>query len=263
MEKISLSLTSTLALKLFLTPIRFKETDKQRAIRIQAEEIPLSTRGKKVMAYKWGSGDNKVLLAHGWSGRASQFWKFIEQLSKSDFTVYALDCPAHGQSEGRSTDLIEYAEAIVQLQQLAGGVHFVGHSFGGIAGVFSITLGAKFKSYTSIGSPTFAQFVLEEFCNRIKVSSVVGESLAKKIKKRYGKPLDEASISTMLKEMTPFPYLMIHDIDDTEVPFRHAQKCYEMNAWVQLLKTEGLGHFKILKSSKIIKATVDFALANN
>jgi len=262
MERLNLSLTSSLAFKLFLTPIRFKETEKQQAIRLQAEVIPLWNRGKKIAAYRWGTGETKILLAHGWSGRASQFWKFISELKSSDFTVYALDGPAHGESEGKSTDLIEYAEAINKLRASVGNVHFVGHSFGGIAGVYSMTTGKEYKSFTTIGSPTFAEFILEEYCKRINVTSKVGEVLARKIMQRYGRPLEDASISKMLIPFKPFPYLLIHDHSDTEVPFRHAVKCCELNSWIQLEATEGLGHFKILKSKKIIQMVRDFILSH-
>ena len=36
---------------------------------------------------------------HGWSGRATNFYKIIDELIKHDYDIYAFDAPAHGKSQ--------------------------------------------------------------------------------------------------------------------------------------------------------------------
>ncbi|MFN8006410.1 MAG: alpha/beta fold hydrolase [Terriglobia bacterium] len=94
---------------------------------------------------EWGRGP-AVLCAHGWSSRALRFRALIERLVKSGFRVVALDAPGHGQSSGRHTDVIEYAEAIRVVADNAGDLHgAVGHSFGAMALLLALEKGLKVR----------------------------------------------------------------------------------------------------------------------
>ncbi|HMP30996.1 MAG TPA: alpha/beta hydrolase, partial [Saprospiraceae bacterium] len=68
--------------------------------------------GEKVQVYQWGSGEQKVLLLHGWA--SSSFWwrHHIKTLTEAGFKVYALDAPGNGLSEGRRLTIMLYAAAV-------------------------------------------------------------------------------------------------------------------------------------------------------
>ena len=70
-------------------------------------------------------------MVHGWGARATHMGKMIEPLVAAGFRLVAFDAPAHGESFGGSTDLIEYAAAIKAVARHAGPVHtLLAHSFG-------------------------------------------------------------------------------------------------------------------------------------
>src|SRR6185369_1942807 len=54
-----------------------------------AEKFTIDYAGKKVQGYKWGTGEKKLLLVHGWESH-SYWWKnIVSALSKEKFTIYS------------------------------------------------------------------------------------------------------------------------------------------------------------------------------
>ena len=257
-EAISPFLANRIATWLFFSPIRPKEPKKHHEFRKTAITKSAEIRGKTVYYYQWGEGDQTVIFSHGWMGRATQFQKFVPYFTEAGYKVVAFDGPAHGQSEGRSTDLYEFSDTISHILSEEGPSHFVGHSFGGVAGVFAQNEGHHLKSITTIGSPTVSEYIIQEFCDRINVSNKVGQYFQSYVIKKYGRPFSEASIIEMTSRIEPLPFLMIHDEDDDEVPVKHAEENIRRNPWLKLEKTTGLGHYKILKSKSVIELTLNF-----
>src|SRR4051812_42065129 len=114
LEKIVPILAYRYFIKLFFTPLRYTVPDKEKEIAEQAEQFSFTVNGKKIQAYKWGKGPI-VVFVHGWAGRATQFRKFIEHFTANGYQAIAFDGPAHGQSEGSTTNLIEFKEVLEEL----------------------------------------------------------------------------------------------------------------------------------------------------
>ena len=94
LDLIAPRLAQRLALDLFLTPQRKRETPfivgHRFAIREDAHDLNV---------WDWGNGPT-VLLVHGWNGNAAQFSGFVPPLVRSGYYVAAPDLPAHGSSGG-------------------------------------------------------------------------------------------------------------------------------------------------------------------
>ncbi len=105
-----------------------------------------------------------LLLVHGAGGTRLHWPAELRRLSSA--TVYTLDLPGHGRSEGSGYDHIErYAEAVVALMDWVGiekGV-IVGHSMGGaiaqtmalthadhVAGLVLVATGARLRVFPAI-----------------------------------------------------------------------------------------------------------------
>ena len=258
LERISPYLAKKLAIRLFFSPLRLPEPTKHRTFRETGKRMETMIRGKKVACYSWGESGEAVIFVHGWMGRASQFQKFIPRFVEAGYRAIAFDGPAHVQSEGKSTDLYEFSDTIGYLISEFGPSHFVGHSFGGVAGVFAKREGHDLKSLVTIGSPTVSEYIVEEFCNRINASEKIGSHFHDHVKIKYGRPFSDASITGMSSKLEPFPFLMIHDMADDEVPIKHAEENLNRNPWIKLQTTEDLGHYKILKSKTVVEMTLDF-----
>jgi pimeloyl-ACP methyl ester carboxylesterase len=258
LERISPFLAKKLAIRLFFSPLRFSEPERHRKFRETGKQMETQIGGKKVIYYLWGETGKPVIFAHGWMGRATQFQKFIIRFQEAGFLPIAFDGPAHGLSEGKSTDLHEFAETIGYLTQEFGPSHYVGHSFGGVAGVFAKSHGHELLSLITIGSPTVGEYIVEEFCNRINASEKIGNHFHNYVLEKYGRPFSAASIKEMASKMEAFPFLMIHDVEDEEVPLRHAEENQLRNPWIELEKTNGLGHYKILKNKDVVEVALNF-----
>jgi pimeloyl-ACP methyl ester carboxylesterase len=247
-----------LAFSLFFNPFRFKEPERHRQFRETAEHFEAIIDNKKVQYYKWGTDGPPVIFVHGWSGRASQFHKFVPAFVNAGYQAFAFDGPAHGLSEGKSTDLLQFNKAIEYLLTITGPAHFIGHSFGGVAGVYAMSNGIKLHSIITIGSPTVSDYIVQEFCRRINASEQSGVHFNRYIERRYGRPFKSASIIEMTSNLDPMPFLMIHDEEDSEVPIRHAEENITRNPWVLLSRTQGLGHYKVLTSPKVLELCLNF-----
>ena len=76
------------------------------------ESFTFQSEGVRIQGFKWGSGSKKILFIHGWQSHSFRWKNYIESFSKEEYTLYAFDAPAHGQSGGKFLNLPVYSQAI-------------------------------------------------------------------------------------------------------------------------------------------------------
>ena len=65
-----------------------------------------------------------------------------EALIEAGYKVYSFDAPAHGNSNGKHTHMLEFAELIFKMKKLYPEIESViGHSIGGAACIYALTQG--------------------------------------------------------------------------------------------------------------------------
>ena len=139
------------AVHLFFRPLRYPISKLELKIEKQGKVFSTQAGGKLIQGLTWGEGP-VILLVHGWSGRGTQLWKFVNPLVQKGYKVVAFDAPAHGKSEGSETNILEWNELFQKIPGIFGEIEAViSHSFGGIATLFAMTEGLKIKR-----CPTFA-----------------------------------------------------------------------------------------------------------
>lgn len=258
LEKLAPWLSNRFAWWLFFTPIRFQPPLRELEAASNANIDTFHADGKKLTYYTWGSGPI-ILMMHGWAGRGTQFHAFIQPLTKAGYQVISLDGPAHGKSEGKSTNVLEFASAIQALRNIVGPIEgFVGHSFGGLTGMYAVQHGLDLKYLISIGSPTQAEMLLTEFSARINGSERVRRFIEKRVVKRIGMEFKEISIQHLLGHMPPIHYFNIHDQDDREVSVSHQAVIAKQFPGVVTKTTSGLGHMRVLKSAEVVQAVLEY-----
>ena len=52
----------------------------------------------------------KFLILHGFESSAFNFDRYIKPMIKLGYEVVAMDAPAHGKSEGKTINLLDYIE---------------------------------------------------------------------------------------------------------------------------------------------------------
>jgi pimeloyl-ACP methyl ester carboxylesterase len=260
LEKISKRYAVLFAAKLFTTPIKHKmprrEFDMDQKSKQSILKIPKID--KEVVVYEMGTAPKKVLLVHGWSGRGTQLFKIAETLVENGFSVVSFDAPAHGKSSGNSSIMLEFIEAIKEIDLKFGPFEAaVGHSLGGMALFNAIKDGFKINHLVTVGSGDVVKDIIDEFIAKIHLKQSTGLLLSTHFEKKYGKTMNSYSAYLSAKEVA-IPVLVIHDENDEDVPVSAAFHIHEQLKNGSLMVTKKLGHRKILGDEKVIAKTIDF-----
>lgn len=258
LERYTAPLANKLTVFIFFYPMRFKIPKKEAEVLETAIISQVKVSGKVVKVYTWGEGPS-VLMTHGWSGRGTQFREFIKPFNEAGFRVVSFDGPAHGMSQGRKTDVLEFGEVIGLIQAKYGPfAGAIGHSFGGVANLYALSEGIKFPKIVMIASPTITDDIVAESLKKVNASHERGEYLKKYIFKTFGSHFEEVGAMKLIEKASNTPLLLIHDTADKEVSIKHPEALKKKYPYATLIKTQGLGHLRILKSPEVVQHCLDF-----
>jgi pimeloyl-ACP methyl ester carboxylesterase len=200
-----------------------------------------------------------VLFIHGWSGRGTQVAHFLEPLITSGYRVISYDGPAHGETDGKQTSMLEIADVVLALGEKYGPFHStVTHSFGGMVLAYASTLGFSTASAVCICPPATIDTILDNFQRSLQIPDSVMAVMTRKLYDNYGSNL-EKRVSTLKNVRTlSIPTLIIHDKDDTDIPWKDGKAVADAWPDSQFLLTRGLGHRRILRNPDTILAVTEF-----
>lgn len=260
--RVSPALAGDLAYHLFFTtsprmPVR--ETD--AATLDDARLGSLRVRGIDVSTYEWGRGPRTVLLLHGWRGRASQFAPLVRELVAEGFRVLAFDAPAHGTSGGGRTDVRDWVDAAEQLHAARGPfAAIVGHSFGAFAALTIARSTVPADAVVAIAGAAGPDAFVAEFAKELGLDPATIARLSERFRRRLD--LDQATISARYDAARhPLPartaLMVIHDRDDRRMPDSDSLRLHAAHGErSRLLRTEGLGHTRVLSADATLDAVV-------
>ena len=262
LEKFSPRLAATLALKLFLRPFRFPVPNREKEAVESAKIFKIRVENYEVSIYEWGDGP-AIWVLHGWSGRATQLSAIIKELVKKGYKVYGIDAPGHGKSSGKVSNVILFEGALQELNKLKGPpVTFIGHSLGGAVGFLALRNGIDIKKIVSIGAPSMSDKIMEEFIIKIGLKATSYRHLKKAFEKKFKKPFSSFTLLNWIQPPPEIPVLIIHDKDDRDAPYHHAEILKEKLPKAELFVTQGLGHNRILRNNEVIKKVINFISEN-
>jgi hypothetical protein len=245
--------------ELFCWPRRIKMKPHQLEFLNAADEkFTLDYAGKKVQAYRWGNGEKKILLLHGWQSH-SYWWRYvINRLSKEEFTIFSLDAPGHGLSEGDFLNLPHYSGLIEQFIAEQKSLHAIlTHSFGGFASVYTLHRlpHLQVSKMVVMAAPGEVGYFFKYYQQVLGLSTKTIELINNHFIKIIGHPPSYFKMKEFAKSMR-LSGLIIHDTEDKEAPYKTA---LDMNAvWKnsKLITTTGLGHN--LKSKELVEEVARF-----
>ena len=245
--------------RLFLTPPKPRYPSSEFFDLIDARQSFLRHRGRHIASWRWGSPDAPaVLLVHGWGGRATQMRRFVARLTAAGFRVIAYDQPAHGLSEGRLTGLPDFADVLLAMARHHGRVHAViSHSLGGPAAAIALARGLAATRAVLISPPSDLVGYSRRFAHWLALPERVRRSMQAAIEERFGvrwSELEIARVAPLLRAEA----LVIHDRQDTQVPWKQGAALARHWPGARLMSTAGLGHGRILEDDAVARAAVDF-----
>jgi pimeloyl-ACP methyl ester carboxylesterase len=227
--------------------------------------LPLAHwNGRPLQTYRWGEGKRgKVMLMHGWAGRATQLHAFIEPLVAAGYQVLAVDAPAHGASAGTQASVLHFAEAIRLMIKNEGGVDaLIAHSLGGAASVYALAehklpVGCLALISPSADVEAYARFV----ARLLGLDEPLFRALKQRLQTRLG--VDWASLHAVTRAAElALPAMVVHDMSDREVSVSTGEAIARALPGAEFALTLGLGHRRILKDVTVVERVVDFVDAS-
>ena len=247
------------AYRFWLTPTRFRMPASERGFLESAVSSMLEIQSMDIATYSWGDSGPVVLLVHGWSGRGTQLGAFVEPLIGAGFRVLSFDCPAHGRSSGKQTNLYEISDVILALDEHFGPFESViTHSFGGPCLADAMQRGLKTASVVSISPPARVDVLVDKFADTLSIPEKARHELVERFELAFGSNILEAASMQNNVRGLDTPALVIHDQDDADIEWQ--QGAAVARAWnnARFIKTNSLGHRRILRDPSTIAAAVSF-----
>jgi pimeloyl-ACP methyl ester carboxylesterase len=247
--------TAEQAFELFCTPI-LKTHIKNRTVFERAEPVYFILNGLKVNGFRWNKDKpHKVLILHGFGSSANNFHSYIIALLQKNYHVLAFDAPAHGKSEGRTVNAMQYCQMIEKVIELYGPIDgFLAHSFGGIALSLAMekTPHDKNTRIVFIAPATETTTAIDSAFKLLQINDEeIRTAFDSIIFEKGGYPTNWYSIKRAMKNIKA-SILWIHDENDDITPLADALKVKEAGFKnIEFIITKGLGHRNIYRDQAV------------
>ena len=256
---------SQIAIKLFGTP-RLRARHKVSDDLIDgAKKSSILVNKLNIKLYEWGAGDKTVLLVHGWESRGTALRTFVPNIIEAGFKVIAFDAPAHGDSDGKHATLLSFAEVISTIIKQSGNIHsIIAHSFGGPTSIYAIAnMGIKqsIPKVVLVATPSKISVPVNQAIDILNLSPKTTVKFIQKLEDILQMPIAELTVANFAKKADIKEVLIIHDKKDKMVSINSAMAHFKAFKQSQLVTTEGLGHYLIMKDKKVIDLITRFIIA--
>jgi len=261
LSAISAKMAAKKAFRFFCTP-QYKNKKQLPPIFAKAEKLLVPFAGVTVQGYRWNvTSQKKLLILHGFESSVINFERYVRPLIEKGYCVLAFDAPAHGRSGGRQLNILVYKDLINLIRDQFGPVtNFIAHSMGALA--LSMALeewkeGEKCKAVL-IAPATETTTAAGQLFNRLKLGKKVQQRFSEVLKEEAGAPIEWFSIARAAENIKA-NVLWFHDKDDKLTPLADVAPIIEKklsNFTFQI--SEGLGHRRIYRDSKVVQAVLDF-----
>lgn len=230
-------------------------------------------QGHEIRGRIWGDeGAPPAYLIHGWGGWWQQLSSFVPVLTGQGFRVIAFDALAHGESAsgalgGRSSTVPEMAEGYHAVAERWGTPALtVTHSMGCLSVIWAQRHhGIAPERQVLIAAAASTSGMLDVFCGALGLGTPTRDRLVTRFARRMGRPLTDFDLLPLVAaeraERHLPPALLIHDRDDPMTSADESAALADQWPGSDLLLTEGLGHYRVLRAPEVLQRTADFALA--
>ena len=263
-EGLSPELGMRVAAHIFSKPIKFKLPEKERIAleHCQSGVLEVKEINETIGCFEWKNKGEKVLLAHGWSGRGTQLYAIAESLHKNGYHVISFDAPAHGKSTGKITNMLQWGAAIKALNNRYGPFDiYIGHSLGSMAILKYCEGVSNIKKIVTIGSGDQMRTIFDNFILSVGLKPRTSKRMKAYFEEKYNININEYDASHVVRNQQT-PTLIIHDEDDQDIEISCAKSIHDQHPNASLLITKGLGHRRILRDQKVIQKIVSFIQAS-
>lgn len=254
LSRFSKESAADLAVRLFSTPRRLKT--RFNASVPPPQKILVDTPVGKVVAFRFRSAElrpPRVVVLHGWSGCAGQLQSMISKLVESGCEIVTFDQPGHGETDGTLLSLPTFVLVLRRIVAELGPFDAaVGHSLGGIAAAYVLSRDSSvFSKIVLISAPADIVDTTRRFAALFGFDEAVRALMQRKIETRYNDSMPDFAVETYGPAINA-PVLILHDQQDGETPYSDAERFQAALATSKLIRTERLGHNRILRDPAVL-----------
>lgn len=248
------------AAQLFSTPFASGRERALAAPTLGALESRLDVDGLAIATYVWGDPSRQpyVLFAHGWSSHGTRIATWIEPLQSAGYAVVAFDQAGHGRSGGERTTLPDFACHLMAVARHFGpAAAVIGHSLGGAAAAVALARGLQAERAVLIAPAADPLAAMERFSRFVGLGSAFAGRLAAFFEAKTREPI-EALQAHRNAPLIARPALIVHDLEDREVPWHEGERYARLWHGARMLTTRGHGHNRIADHPGVIGDALRF-----
>ena len=254
----SYSINAYEAFEKFFTPPRKSPTEQEEKLKEQADIFLIPAKPADITVFSWGKGAT-ILLVHGWGGRGTQLCTFVEPLVKLGYRVVAFDAPAHGQTAGTQTNVLEFVQTIKKIVEKESSIDsIIAHSLGTVATAIALDEGVVTNKIVFLGAVCYLSTTVTMFSKSAKLSQELEQELRGLMELKFGQDVWQKFSVDKIVEKLKIPALLFHDRKDREIPCQESVAIAQSLRDSQLIITSGLGHRRILRNEKVLQQVVEF-----
>ena len=244
----------------FFSPSRYEVKPAEQEIIEWGNNYRLPFEGGELAVTTWGSSGPSVLLMHGWGGARAQMSGFVDPLLFAGFRVIAFDQPGHGESDGKTTNLLKIAPSMDVVARHEGPFHAIlAHSFGTLITSYAL-VERKVPPPTRLvyfGAFNRLMDSLPRFQVLANLPDEIMEGFRRMLDEEFGRGVLDAITNESLTPRIPIPALMFHDVEDNVTPVEDSRAIARVWQQAQFIETKGLGHRGALQSKQIHEQVVE------
>ncbi|MHB1056283.1 MAG: alpha/beta hydrolase [Rhodanobacter sp.] len=249
------------AARLFATPFASSRS-RARAVQGDAEmqRGELQVYGETIATYVWGdpSAQPYALLAHGWSSFGLRFLPWVARLRALGYAVVTFDQPGHGHSSGKLCTLPEFTATIRVVGQRYGDAALaIGHSLGGAAVTFAQDESWHADRLILVAPAADMKAAASRFFRFVRLGEHLRQPFYDWLLRRTGVSVEQLQVHRRLPALGQ-PALIVHDLDDADVPWSEGERYAQYWPGARLYTTQGLGHRRVLDAAEVIEAALAF-----
>jgi pimeloyl-ACP methyl ester carboxylesterase len=245
----------------FFSPSRYEEKSSDRAVIERGNNYRLPFEGGELAVTTWGNIGPAILLMHGWGGARAQMTGFVDPLLSAVYRVVAYDQPAHGESDGKTTNLLEIAPSMNLIAEREGPFHAViAHSFGTLITSYTL-VNRKFPlpaRLVYLGAFNELLESLPRFQALAGLPDEIMDGFRAMLYENFGRHVLESITNEKLTPQIPIPALLFHDATDNVTPVEDSRAIARVWKHARYTETEGLGHRGALQSKAIHEQVIKF-----
>ena len=250
------------AARLFATPLASSRS-RARAVKVDGgmQRHEIEVNGQMIATYVWGDPAQEpyALLAHGWSSFGLRFLPWISRLRETGFAVITFDQPGHGYSTGELCTLPDFVNTIRAIGGRYGNAALaIGHSLGGAAVTLAQGEDWHAARIVVIAPPANMEAAAERFMRFVHLGYHLHEQFLGWHEQATGVNARDLDVRRHVPALGQ-PCLIVHDLDDFEVPWGEGELYARHWQNAHLLTTQGLGHHKVLDAPEVMDAALAFA----